>query len=1089
MKYCTLFFSFIFIGSIANAQDWVKYKNKPDANFYEVQQSFNKHWKKHERKEKLKQFFSFTDTHEEESEGLMLYKRWEYSAKPRVYPSGDLNLLHETGKEIEKVIANPSYRSALQANGNWQPLGAFDVPSDGGGAGRLNCVRFHPTQPNTIFVGAPVGGLWKSTDGGSSWTVMTNTLPSLAVSDVAIDANNPNIMYLASGDFDADDAPGVGVLKSTDGGISWQITGLNFMVSQGRYISRIIIDPTNSNIVWAAASNGVYKSTNAGVNWTKVITSSNLRDLELKPGTNNVLYATSNTSFYKSVDAGNTFSVISTGLPLSSSSSRMAIAVTPDNPEVVYLVSSNTSDNGFKGLYKSVDSGNSFSLKSSEPNLLGWDSDGNDSGGQGWYTLSIAASPINENEVSIGGVNIWSSFDGGENWEITAHWTGDNGTPYVHADIHDLAYKPNTGLLFTGCDGGIFKSNAGLSSWTDLSDGLQIGQMYKLGCSASNSSLVLQGWQDNGTNQYDAGQWAQVIGGDGMECFVDWSNTNYQYGEMQYGNIRRSSNGGNSFTGIKNNINEDGEWVTPWTQHPSTANTLFAGYKNVWKSTNRGTSWTKISNLNIGGLTILKVAKSNPSYIYVSNSTSIFKTTDGGANWNSVVVPNAGSNAITDIAIDETNPDKVWITRSGYSASIKVFKTTDGGVTWQNLSNGLPNIPVNTVVNQTGTNDGIYVGTDFGVYYYDEQILMWVPYMNGLPNVRVDELEIQYSSSKLRAATYGRGLWESSIYNPNSQLPFANFSANVLSGCPGFTVQFSDNSFGNPSSWLWSFPGGTPSTSTDQNPIVTYNNAGTYNDVQLIIQNAFGIDSITKLNYISVSPAIVPVITLNNNDTLCQGESVILKTNNAQSYFWYPNNFGNSSFSTDTSGVYAVKTTDVFGCATYSDTVTIVVLPVQQLTVTSSNDTLFTNASGNIQWYFNGALITGATGSYYVAENAGTYSAILTESNGCTSASNNLITNIKNIEIDNPQIEIFPNPSAGRFFFTYSNNRSNTLLVKIIDMEGKLVDEKLISSKDQNNGQYQMNCEHLPAGNYILTISTDKVVLNKKISITKPDKN
>jgi photosystem II stability/assembly factor-like uncharacterized protein len=233
------------------------------------------------------------------------------------------------------------------------------------------------------------------------------------------------------------------------------------------------------------------------------------------------------------------------------------------------------------------------------------------------------------------------------------------------------------------------------------------------------------------------------------------------------------------FNGINNNINEDGEWVTPWMQHPSTANTLFAGFTNVWRSTNRGNSWTKISNLNIGGLTILKVAKSNASYIYVSNSTSIFKTTNGGTNWNSIAVPSAGSGAITDIAIDETDPDKIWMTRSGYNAAIKVYKSIDGGTTWQNMSSGLPNIPVNTVVNQTGTNDGIYVGTDFGVYYYDNDINMWVPYMNGLPNVRVDELEIQYSSNKLRAATYGRGLWESSIYNPNSQAPFANFNANV----------------------------------------------------------------------------------------------------------------------------------------------------------------------------------------------------------------------------------------------------------------------------------------------------------------------
>ncbi len=1086
MKYNLSLVFFILSLNHLNAQDWVKKMNDPQSNFYDIEKSFNKHWKKEERKEKLKSFFTNEPKNEEENEGLMLYKRWEYTTKPRVYPSGNRDLLHESGKEIERAIADPVYKSALQANGNWQPLGAFDVPADGGGAGRLNCVRFHPTQPNTIFVGAPVGGLWKSTDAGASWTVMTSVLPSLAVSDVAIDANNPNIIYLASGDLDANDAPGVGLLKSIDGGNTWQITGLNFLVSQGRYVSRVIIDPNNSNIIWAAASNGVYKSTNAGVNWIKVLTANSLRDMELKPGSSDVLYVTSNTIFYKSINGGNSFTSVSTGLPVPSSSARMSIAVTEANPEVVYVVSANSSDNGFKAVYKSVNAGNNFSLKASNPNLLGWDSNGNDTGGQGWFTLSIAASPINENEVVVGGVNIWSSFDGGENWNISAHWYGDNGSPYVHADIHDLIYKKSSGVLFAGTDGGIFKSSVGLNSWSDLSDGLQIGQMYKLGCSATNPSLVLQGWQDNGTNQYNAGQWTHVLGGDGMECFIDWSNPNYQYGESQYGNISRSSNGGNSFQGIKNNINEDGEWVTPWMQHPTVANTLFAGYKNIWRSTNRGNSWSKISNLNIGGITILKVAKSNPDYIYISNSTSIQKTTNGGSTWAAIAVPNAGSNAITDLAIDETNPDKIWITRSGYNALTKVYKSIDGGVSWLNISTGLPNIPVNTVVNQTGTNDGIYVGTDFGVYYFDDTINTWVPYMNGLPNVRVDELEIHYGSNKLRAATYGRGLWESSIYDSNSQIPFANFNANVVSGCPGLTVQFSDNSFSNPTSWLWTFPGGTPSTSTDQNPIVTYNNAGTYNHVTLKVQNAFGSDSIIKLNYISVSPQIIPTITFTNNDTICEGESVLLKASNAQNYVWYPNNFGNISFITDTSGFYAVKTTDVFGCVTYSDTVEIVVLPLPTSpTISFSNDSLITSGSGNIQWYFNGLPIAGATEAIYIANQIGNYTVAVIGSNGCSAVSNTIATGLDKKISTETDFEIFPNPNQGKFSFSLKQLSRSTIIVNITDIEGKLVYEKVLGVKDQINGQFYINCEHLSSGNYIVSLKDQDRVLNKKITISK----
>ena len=393
---------------------------------------------------------------------------------------------------------------------------------------------------------------------------------------------------------------------------------------------------------------------------------------------------------------------------------------------------------------------------------------------------------------------------------------------------------------------------------------------------------------------------------------------------------------------------------------------------------------------------------------------------------------------------------------------------------------------MNTVVNQTGTNDGIYVGTDFGVYYFDDTINMWVPYMNGLPNVRVDELEIQYSSNKLRAATYGRGLWESSIYNPNSQVPFANFSANVVSGCPGFTVQFSDNSFNNPTSWFWTFPGGTPSTSTDQNPLVTYNNPGTYNHVSLGVQNSFGNDSITKLNYIAVSPQLEPTITLSNNDTLCEGQSVVIKSSYAQNYQWYPNNFGNLSFSTDTSGFYAVKTTDVFGCVTYSDTIQIVVLPTPSAaTISFSNDSLFASVSGNLQWYLNGSPIDGATDSIYVANQTGAYTVAVIGANGCTAASNSILTGVEKLISSNADFEVYPNPNNGRFSFDFKQLSASTITITINDMQGKLVYEKSYSLKDQVNGRFNVNCEHLSSGTYIMSVKDQDRVLNKKITISK----
>ena len=725
----------------AIAQDWVNKMKDPSVNFYDVQKSFNDYWKKEERKEKFKSFFSFGNKSEKESEGFMMYKRWENYVYPRVYPSGDRSVMQEGNKELKKLITNHSYKSSMQIGGNWSPMGSFNVPLNGGGAGRLSCVRFNPIDQNIIYVGAPSGGLWKSIDGGASWTSNTDALPTLGINDIAIDPSNTNIMYLATGDQDGSSTYSVGVLKSTNGGNTWNITGLSWTTLQTRSINRILINPNDHNMLFAATSNGIFKSIDAGATWTISLSGGNIKDMELKPGDPSIIYAAASSLFYKSTNTGTSFSVISAGLPTGSLANRIAIAVTPANPSYVYLLLSDNVTSGFKAIYRSTDSGTNFTMQSNSPNLLGYASDGSDTGGQGWYTLSIAASPINPDEIVVGGVNIWKSNNGGVSWSLNAQWYG-SGAPYVHADIHDLIYRPGTSSYFAACDGGIFETDDSGNSWQDKSSGLQIGQMYRLGGSPSSANLVIQGWQDNGTNLFSSGNWNYVIGGDGMECFIDWSNPSYMYGEYQNGALQRSSDGGANFSDITNNITETGSWITPWMQDPITPQTIYAGFDNVWKSTDRGNNWTQISTFNSGGLTSLTIAKSNPDFIYASNGALIYKTTDGGTSW--TTIPNPSSGSITYIAISTTDPNKIWITFSGYDATNKIFKSPDAGHSWINISGNLPNIPANCVVNQTGTNDGVYVGTDVGVYYIDNNLASWMPYSNGLPNVVVDELEIQY---------------------------------------------------------------------------------------------------------------------------------------------------------------------------------------------------------------------------------------------------------------------------------------------------------------------------------------------------------
>lgn len=1067
---------------VAPAQDWVKKMNDPAANFYDIQKSFNKYWKKEERKEKFKKFFMLEKATEEENEGFILYKRWENFVEPRVAPSGDLSQIAEGSKELEKLITNPAYRSMMQSGGSWQPLGASVVPTGGGGAGRVNCIRFHPTNPAIIYAGTPAGGLWKSTTSGTSWTTNTDLLPSMGVNDVAVDPTNPNIMYIATGDDDGGDTYSVGVLKSTDGGLTWNMTGLNYSVTLTRKISRVVLNPANPNIVYAATNSGLYRSVNAGVTWFRVIGTSPIKDIEFKPNDPTVVYAVSSKNFFRSTNSGASFASIgsSSGLPNPAFVGRLAITVTAANPNFVYMVATNSSDNGFYAVYQSTDAGLSFNAQANSPNLMGWDPDGMDSGGQGWYTLSIAASPSNEYEVTIGGVNVWQSNDGGISWYCVAHWYGANGLPYVHADIHDLIYRPDGSELYAGCDGGVFKFTNGGFTWDDMSNGLQIGQMYRLGCSATNANLTIQGWQDNGTSLQNLANWDRVIGGDGMECFIDWSNPNYMYGEFQNGAIQGSTNGGGWFNDIKNNITEDGEWITPWCQDPVTPTVLYAGYKNVWKSTNRGNSWTPISTFNSSGLTCLAVAPSNPQYIFASNGNTIYKTSNGGTSWSNISPPGTGG-SVTYIAIHSTNPNIVWITRSGYANGNKVFKSTDGGTTWTNISYDLPNIPVNCIVFQNGTNDGVYVGTDLGVFYTDNSLTQWMGYNNGLPNTIVDELEIHYGSNKLRAATYGRGLWETSIYNPTSLAPFANFTADTLAGCPGLAVTFSDMSTNSPTGWSWTFPGGTPATSNLQNPTIIYNNPGTYNNVKLVVSNASGVDSVEKHSYIAISPQYTPEINLNNNDSLCTGQVVQLASSLGYLYKWHPTNQSSPQINVSTTNTYSVTVTDVFGCAVTSAPVDIYMFATPATpTITISNDTLFSSPASNYQWNLDGNPIAGAVDSFYVITMSGAYTVTVMDTAGFCSATSENYVGMDEITGLGFNYSLYPNPVSDVLNMDIYIKENAPLSIEVRDVVGKLIyTTELRSGKTNERISIDMSAQS--KGMYLISIRNNKGTSTKKI--------
>ncbi len=783
------------------AQPWTK--NLPtdkttELTLFDYEKAFNDYWAPYNVD---RTGYYVINGEKKKARGWKQFHRWHYRMETQVDATTGQFPARSAQQVYDEYVKNTNPKDAK--NANWVQLGPDNSTGGYAGVGRVNCVAFHPSNNNTWWVGAPAGGLWMTTNNGSTWTCLTDDNDVLGVSDICIpsDYATSQTIYIATGDRDAWDNRSIGVLKSTNGGTSWNTTGLSYDIGDGAMVNRILIDPNNNQILIAATSDGVFKTTNGGTTWSTQLSAISFIDMEYKPGDFNTLYgSTTGGEIWLSTNGGTNWSnVLSDGY-------RIELAVTAANATYVYALVE-AYDSGLEAVYRSTNSGASFTqvYSGTTKNLLGWDSDGGDPGGQGWYDLSLAASPSNANTIVVGGVNTWKSTNGGTSWSIINHWWGD-GVDAVHADKHMLSYRSN-GDLFECNDGGIYISTNGGTDWTDKTNGMVISQMYKLGVSQTVDDETITGLQDNGSKLLSGGVWDDVKGGDGMECLIDYTNVNTQYATYVNGQIDRTTNHWGSSTAIEPSAAGDGAWVTPYIIDPANNSTLYAGYSDVYKTTNKGNSWTKISTMNTGSkIRAMAISPSNSSYIYVSDPNQIWKTTNGGSSWTEITgsLP-VSSNTITYIAVKADDPTYIWVTLSGYNSN-KVYRSTNGGTSWTNISTGLPSIPVYTIVQneQIATDIHLYVGTELGVYFKDGDA-NWVSYNTGLPNVKCGELEIYYDAtptlSKLRLATYGRGLWESDLMTEGGA---ATPDATILAtpGCFTGTITVSSSLTGSQTFYL-----------------------------------------------------------------------------------------------------------------------------------------------------------------------------------------------------------------------------------------------------------------------------------------------
>ena len=697
---------------------------------------------------------AYWETHDKDAKGsgYKPFKRWEAQWENYVDINGFLPSTKDLWNVWEQKKSQTQYRTASQNSmadqSNWYSLGPTDFVNRSTNylnLGRVNCVSIDPNNSDIMYVGAPAGGIWKSTDAGVTYIPLTDDLPQIGVSGIAIDPNNSNIIYIATGDDDAGDSYSVGIWKSTNGGLSWTPTGINPSNSPNR-TSEIYINPNNSSMLWVATSSGVYKTTNAGNNWT-LTQSGNFRDLKVNPTNPNIIYASTSSQFYRSTDSGNSFTQISSGLPVDSG--RLFMDVTQANSNYVYLVSA-TSNYGYQGIYRSTDSGLTFTQMANTTDIF-------DGVSQAWYDLAISASNTNQNEIYVGVLNIWKSSNGGDSFSQVNSWTTRNAS-YTHADIHFIRDFDNG--LFVGSDGGVFKSTDSGASFEDLTVGLSITQFYRISVSKQDSGKIAGGAQDNGGFGFSS-QWASYHGGDGMEGVIDPNDDNFYYGFMQNGSTLYVNNSSGQPGGTNGYSSPtSGNWITPLSINNDSE--VFAGYSSLYQF-NAG-NWTEVSPSFGTNIDVLELDPINSDNIYVGVNSNLQQSTDHGITFTSV---NVFASNITSIEVNNNDNNIVYVTTSGGGG--KVWRSVNQGLNFTDITGSLPNVVKNIIKHQTNTIDNVlYLGTSLGVYRFNDNNSDWEVFDNNLPNSSVTDLSINTVDNNITAATYGRGAFRSEL--PSSQL-------------------------------------------------------------------------------------------------------------------------------------------------------------------------------------------------------------------------------------------------------------------------------------------------------------------------------
>ncbi|MBE2217364.1 MAG: T9SS type A sorting domain-containing protein [Ignavibacteria bacterium] len=708
----------------------------------------------------------------------------QFLSQIRAFPEQDIPQ-DKFFSAVEYSKTMPKYDELSDSPTQWTSIGPNNI------GGRSLCLAFSPVDTATLYMGSASGGLWKSITGGlgaNAWQYIETGYPSLAVSTIAIDSTSPNTMYIGTGEnygyqysFNGLDVRvtrgmyGIGILKTTNGGVTWS-KSLDWTYNSQRGVWKVLLNPKNRNTVYAATSEGVWKSINAGATWFQMLNYQMVMDMRINPVDTSVLYISvgnltnnvpnANVGIYKSTNAGTSWVKLSGGLP-ATWTGKTTLELYRGNPDFVYASIAN--DLSYVGYYTSTNAGLNWTVRSTTVPI----------GNQGWYNNAHMVKANDPNQIIVGTIDLVKSTNGGTSFTTKSSWSAWNtgatppGQPesssplFAHADHHSFESNPkDPNKIYCITDGGLYRSNDFGETYYSCNGGYVTSQFYAgFANSMQDSNFCLGGLQDNRAAFYQGTTaWYKTFSGDGMWAGINSQNHNICYMEYTNGAISRSTNGGINWSGITSGLSGNFAFVTPYIVCRSNPNVMYIAGNNIFRSTNGGTSWANTGALPYNALSmdasatgtdtvyvgVIPVSAGQPALIYRSVNGTAFANISGSQ------LP---SRYPTDIHVNPNNAADVYVTMGGFSSG-HVYRTINAGVTWNNISGNLPDVPHQTVCIDPQYPANIYVGNDLGVYASSNGGSSWFEFRTGMPYALVFDLAVVYPSRNIRAVTHGNGVYE-----------------------------------------------------------------------------------------------------------------------------------------------------------------------------------------------------------------------------------------------------------------------------------------------------------------------------------------